>query len=580
MKRILFAAMLAGALATGIVATPAMALTITATQSGDRTITVNSNAAADESVSWDFGDGGTGTGPSTAHTYASAGTYTINATGSIPPADPTGTPTPDPATPISIHVYAAPTASFTYSVLANGSIQFTDTSTGEPTSWSWSFPGGITSAQQNPVVSLASGSSVSLTVSNIAGSNTATTTITGNSPPVANFSIAPASTVAFGTTVTFTSTSSDPNTGDVLTYSWDFGDPTSALPGTGQAATHSYATPGTYQVTLTVSDGHGGVSSKSQAITVTNSPPVASFTVSPSTTTGIDAQLTFTSTSTDPNNDIAGYTWDFDNGLTASGPVATTTFGDPGNYTVTLTVTDSHGGVSTKSQRITVLADKPPAVSLSFSPANPRVGDNVRFSASASDPDGTVSNIDWDLDNDGLFDDGTGSVVNASFTTAGSRIVAVRATDNMGVATIAFRTVDVTGSGSTASTPGSAPLSTPQGSASSSRRPPLLSPFPIVRIRGAILRGAVRISLLSITGAEGRRGQGRLPRQGLRQEEERQGTPEVLEERARPHVRTRPAQGNRHRGLHYRQRDHREVHELHHPLERRAGTLRSLPDAR
>jgi hypothetical protein len=259
-----------------------------------------------------------------------------------------------------------------------------------------------------------------------------------------------------------------------------------------------------------VSDGHGGVSSKSQAITVTNSPPVASFTVSPSTMTGIDAQLTFTqltftSTSTDPNNDIAGYTWDFDNGLTASGPVATTTFGDPGNYTVTLTVTDSHGGVSTKSQRITVLADKPPAVSLSFSPANPRVGDNVRFSASASDPDGTVSNVEWDLDNDGLFDDGTGSVVNASFTTAGSRIVAVRATDNMGVATIAFRTVDVTGSGSsaTASTPGSAPLSTPQDSASSSRRAPMLSPFPIVHIRGAILRGAVRISLLSIKAPKG-----------------------------------------------------------------------------
>ena len=50
----------------------------------------------------------------------------------------------------TFHVYATPTADFTYTALAGGTVQFTDTSTGEPTSWQWTFPGGATSSLRNP----------------------------------------------------------------------------------------------------------------------------------------------------------------------------------------------------------------------------------------------------------------------------------------------------------------------------------------------------------------------------------------------------------------------------------------------
>ncbi|MCA0236767.1 MAG: T9SS-dependent M36 family metallopeptidase [Bacteroidetes bacterium] len=87
--------------------------------------------------------------------------------------------------------------------------------------------------------------------------------------PVAGFT-----TTQNGLTVTFTNTS----TGNPTNYLWNFGDnTTSTLPN----PTHTYATPGVYTVTLTVSTG-GCVTEFSQAIgfTGTNTPGSAPFDVS------------------------------------------------------------------------------------------------------------------------------------------------------------------------------------------------------------------------------------------------------------------------------------------------------------
>ena len=71
-----------------------------------------------------------------------------------------------------------------------------------------------------------------------------------NLPPVAN----PNGPYlgAVGSSIPFNgSGSSDPD-GDLLTYDWDFGDTSTGI---GATPTHSYATPGTYDVCLTVNDG-------------------------------------------------------------------------------------------------------------------------------------------------------------------------------------------------------------------------------------------------------------------------------------------------------------------------------------
>lgn len=78
--------------------------------------------------------------------------------------------------------------------------------------------------------------------------------VAGNSPPVASASATPRGG-SVPLDVTFSAAgSSDPDPGDVLTYFWDFGDGSPAFSTTSPTTPHTYATPGTYTVTLRARD--------------------------------------------------------------------------------------------------------------------------------------------------------------------------------------------------------------------------------------------------------------------------------------------------------------------------------------
>jgi minor extracellular serine protease Vpr len=75
-----------------------------------------------------------------------------------------------------------PVANFTFSPqspIAGQTVQFTDTSTGSPTSWAWDFGDGFGSTAQNPTHAFATAGAfpVMLTVSSAGGSNAATKTV-------------------------------------------------------------------------------------------------------------------------------------------------------------------------------------------------------------------------------------------------------------------------------------------------------------------------------------------------------------------------------------------------------------------
>lgn len=154
-------------------------------------------------------------------------------------------------------VGTAPVAAFTVpaaSLLPGQPAAFTDTSTGGPTAWAWSFGDGATSAVQHPVHAYpaAGAFTVTLTASNASGASTASRSVTILPPaaaPAADFTAAPASGTA-PLPVQFT----DASTGTVAARSWSFGDGGSS---SETSPAHTYATAGTYSVSLTVT-GPGG----------------------------------------------------------------------------------------------------------------------------------------------------------------------------------------------------------------------------------------------------------------------------------------------------------------------------------
>jgi PKD repeat protein/RNA polymerase subunit RPABC4/transcription elongation factor Spt4 len=82
--------------------------------------------------------------------------------------------------------------------------------------------------------------------------------------PEASFTISPESPEV-GETVTFDATESIDSDGEIVTYSWDFGDGNSA---TGETVSHTYGTVGNYTVTLTVTDAAGNSDTVTITITV------------------------------------------------------------------------------------------------------------------------------------------------------------------------------------------------------------------------------------------------------------------------------------------------------------------------
>jgi PKD repeat protein len=180
-----------------------------------------------------------------------------------------------------------PTASFTASAASGQAplpVQFTDTSSGAPTSWAWDFGDGGTATEQNPAhtYTAAGTYTVRLSATNAVGTSTSvTTTVTVAATPVlpvASFA-ASATTGQAPLVVQF----SDTSTGTPTSWAWNFGDGTTA---TGQNPTHTFTTAGTYTVRLTVTNAAGAGSPATVTVTVTPAPPRAGATTTASSPGG------------------------------------------------------------------------------------------------------------------------------------------------------------------------------------------------------------------------------------------------------------------------------------------------------
>lgn len=220
---------------------------------GDPVNLADTSTGTVSSRTWNLGDGTSASTPTVVKTYTTAGTRTVVLSVTGAGVTRTASKTITVAAPEPVPSFTANGSTASSLTVAPGqSVTLVDTSTGTVTSRAWSLGDGTTATAPTVVKSYATVGTRTVNLSVTGAGVTRTVSKSINvvaAPPVADFS----ANVRAGDAplaVQFQSLSS----GLIDTWQWDFGDGTT---GTGATATRSYAKPGLYAVTLTVS-GPGG----------------------------------------------------------------------------------------------------------------------------------------------------------------------------------------------------------------------------------------------------------------------------------------------------------------------------------
>ncbi len=159
--------------------------------------------------------------------------------------------------------------------------------------------------------------------------------------------------------VEFDATGSMDADGEIVSYTFDFGDGSPALVQSTPLASHTYTTDGQYMAVLSVTDDTGLVGVDQAGIGVGNLQPVA-VPAADETVGNAPLVVTFDGTgSYDEDGSIVSWQWDFDDdGLwDATGSAVSHTFDTAGTYPVALQVTDNEGGIG--ADTITIVVDPP-----------------------------------------------------------------------------------------------------------------------------------------------------------------------------------------------------------------------------
>jgi PKD repeat protein len=265
---------------------------------------------------WDFGDGESSTARDPNHLYAAGGTYSVTLTARDREGA-SGTATrqisvPGQPYPISLSLTTSSssstqTATLTWSraqgsdlyVYRNGLVLLSTPNDGRQ---------AITRSGSGPTTYIFKVCEAGTTIC----SNPATAQFNGGAPTdnaVPNAIFTPGCS---GLTCRFTDGSIDTD-GTVAAWRWTFGDGASS---TQRHPSHTYASGGTYTVTLTGTDDRGGQGSTSRPVSPAgagNAPPSAGFTASCT-----DLACDFTDASSDGDGSLTAWEWDFGDGATAS----------------------------------------------------------------------------------------------------------------------------------------------------------------------------------------------------------------------------------------------------------------------
>ena len=349
---------------------------------------------------WQFGDG-TDTlvpapGPgSVSHSYDSPGEYTVSlvVTNASQCRD---------SVAYTLSVLQGPEAAFDHGgdLCQGGTVQFTDLSQGlgsDILAWLWSFgdpASGVnnTSTLQNPthIYSGPGTYPVSLTVTSSNGcQGTILQQVEIQPPPSLDWFASP-DTNCFGSLTYFFTDPDSTNIAQVAAYLWNFGDPASGTADTSslQNPVHLFTGPGTYQVSLTITDINGCVNTRVYPIGI-DPPPVADFYFEQAC---LGDSTRFFDASQAQSADITAWDWDFGDGGVSAQQNPAHAFAALGTYQVRLIATDERGCTDTIT-RMLIVEHAPVSYFTYYQPCEP--GALIYFSDSSFTQGGAAPIVEW-----------------------------------------------------------------------------------------------------------------------------------------------------------------------------------------
>jgi len=336
---------------------------------------------------WDFGDGGISLLPNPSHQYPNAGNYTVT----LQVVDTAGCT--ESVTKV-LPVRAKPVPQFVSSTACPGiPTNFADTNLNIPviTSRFWTFGDGSNSVIHNPTHTYSTFGNypVTLTLTNQYGcKDSLNKLVVIPQKPKAAFKI---SNFCQGSPVSL-SDSSVYLSASVTSWKWYFGDgdslmmlsPTAYLP----VITHTYNTPGVYQVKQIVSNG---LCTDTLKKSVTIYPkPLPQFT---STTNCASDTVSFTNQTIHPVP-ITNWQWNLGNSVQSTLQNPKQTYAIPGTYYVSLFATDSLGCTGNTINQITVH----PRPDANFVISSTCLNDSTLFTNTSNGSGFSIISNNWKFD--------------------------------------------------------------------------------------------------------------------------------------------------------------------------------------
>lgn len=333
---------------------------------------------------WNFGDGTFSFQQNPQKTYSNPGSYTVSLQVSQGQYFHSVTKASFIVVeqPLVANFYGSPTI-----VLPGSPVQFTDLSLGGPVSWLWNFGDDTFGFQKNPpkIYNQPGNYTVSLTVQKGSQNSTMTKTnyIQVLVPLVADFT-SDATLALPGQPIAFT----DLSTGLPTSWSWNFGNGTTS---NLKNPVISYANPGIYNVSLTVTTAHQQNSITKNAF-ITILPVLIADFATDTTLVVAGNPVSFTDLSA---GSPTSWSWNFGNGQTSSLQNPTHTFSQAGFYTISLTVNDPLQ-TSTKIRQNYMQALEPLLAGFSASATTVLPGQNITFADTST---GSPSTWLWNFGN-------------------------------------------------------------------------------------------------------------------------------------------------------------------------------------